>query len=753
MSLVAKCLTRSLFRRQTMVLLGGTCIALSILVTLHTCYFTWKYFSSTPFWDFWNWLADYRTFLDGNYTFKDLVKPHNEHRIFTARVLLFIDARLFHMTGHFVAVVNLLILAFIGFVLGCLGASTEMSRRRRCVMTLTFVALMLSVCQWQNLLLPFDVQIALMGFWLTLSAALLVKATAPAASRRAISWSIIAGLCYCLAAFSMAGGLLELPWLILLLLLRKAATKPAIIFSATAGLGAALFLMDYHPVSAAPIVLSASLPTVLRLVIFASNFLGCAFYAFDDLPLVFGLFGTICFVAVLMSALHSRFWLRASVSAGAAALLTIAGSILLIACAAAATRSSLGISGAIEPRYTTPSLIFCCSVLLLVFDALAQRLSTRARLAALHVAKQLIATLCLVTLNFAPRYTEDASAFSSNLVSEGVSIRNNVYVPSLLRQVYYGKREEIVESAAELEARHLAVFADKVTNTFLPPPDVASAHLAPIAVCRGYIDLLYRLDDTRAVLRGWMTSDIGRTADWIRLETPDGQTYATVPATEYRSDVARALGRREAKGVYSGFEGPYQAQVREMDLHAYGLFSAKPDLNCRLPGTIHMSSITVQLLSDVTQARPVPLMLGSAFRQVFEADDISSSPFRRSSSSVDGALSSARSGDGFKVSFSIKSRALSGNDVLVPYCAPAETAGLAVELLLGNDKLAKMSLPAETDGRSWYAIRIPGALLFGSPSVAVSIIINDIGGRSGTGITVARPILARPLPEAGRLLK
>jgi hypothetical protein len=97
-------------------------VALTCLLVLsHTAYFTWMYFSSTRYWDFWNWIADYRDYVAGHYSLHELVKPHNEHRIVTTRLVLFADAILFHMTGRFVVVLNLLLLAVLGWALNLLA--------------------------------------------------------------------------------------------------------------------------------------------------------------------------------------------------------------------------------------------------------------------------------------------------------------------------------------------------------------------------------------------------------------------------------------------------------------------------------------------------------------------------------------------------------------------------------------------------------------------------------------------------------
>ena len=52
-------------------------------------YLIGNYGNITPFWDQWDGEAAllYKPFLDGTLTLKDLVAPHNEHRIFTTRIL------------------------------------------------------------------------------------------------------------------------------------------------------------------------------------------------------------------------------------------------------------------------------------------------------------------------------------------------------------------------------------------------------------------------------------------------------------------------------------------------------------------------------------------------------------------------------------------------------------------------------------------------------------------------------------------
>ena len=729
------------------------CITLCMFVTMHTGWFTWEYFSSTPFWDFWDWLADYHAYLAGHYTVYDLVRPHNEHRILTTRLLLFIDAGLFHMTGHFVAVVNLLLLAATGLVLGSLAGGADAPWQNRAMSASATTAFMLSLCQWQNLILPFDVQIALMCAWIAVAASLLVKATVPASNFRMSVWAVLAGGSFTLAAFSMAGGLLSLPWLILLLILRRSAWRPACIFVAMAALSALLFLTHYHPVTAATILPSATPASLVRLSAFAFTFLGCAFYAFDGVPLVIGASGTICFLASLASVLHTCIRRRSLPSAHVTALLAIAGSFVLIACAAAATRAFFGLSGAMAPRYTTQSLVFCCATLLLTIAAISENVCRwRPCCSTAHAVRLSLLALAIITLNFAPRYTDDARAFSSNLVSQGVAMRNNVYVPRLFSQTYYGTRDRIAQITAQLKARHLATFAEKVTRDITPPSGETAPGAGTSAVCQGHIDLLYRLDETRTLLRGWFASANGRrTADWIELATPDDRPYAVLPASEYRGDVAHTLRKLPgAKGAYGGFAN-ISATPREIKLRAFGIFNQAPKLACRMPGDLRLSPMFIQPLGSSGQVHPARLSASPSIGGAFKPDGGPGFLLRHAPDTTRHFLSTANAGDAATGTLTMEIRSAPTDDILIPYSTEPGATGQSADIILQDGQSAGMNLPEDGVETAWSVIRVPAAMLSDQPDQTARVTMTDAGTRWGEWLAVAPPLLAVPSPDRARL--
>lgn len=52
-------------------------------------FFITQYGNATPYWDQWNAEAEllYKPYLEGNLSWSSLLAPHNEHRIFTTRIL------------------------------------------------------------------------------------------------------------------------------------------------------------------------------------------------------------------------------------------------------------------------------------------------------------------------------------------------------------------------------------------------------------------------------------------------------------------------------------------------------------------------------------------------------------------------------------------------------------------------------------------------------------------------------------------
>jgi hypothetical protein len=104
---------------------------------------------SLPYFDQWVFVVnDYFPYLDGAYSWLQLLAPHGEHRIATARIILFADAILFRMSGWLPLFVQLAALGTIALLLARLATR---SRMELAIAAPVALGLMWSTSQFENL--------------------------------------------------------------------------------------------------------------------------------------------------------------------------------------------------------------------------------------------------------------------------------------------------------------------------------------------------------------------------------------------------------------------------------------------------------------------------------------------------------------------------------------------------------------------------------------------------------------------------
>jgi hypothetical protein len=727
--------------------------AFCALLWLHSLYFTWKYFSITPFWDIWAWLRDYQAYAGGHYTLHDLFKPHNEHRIVTTRLVLFADAWWCHMTGRLAVALNLALLASIGALLGCLAWPPDGSKARQALALLLPIAWMSSTCQWVNLLQPFQIQFALLCVSFVGAALLLLRATTPALPRRrALAWAGLAGLCALSAVFSMAGGLLALPWLFLLPILRRAHWAPASLFAAVAAAAALLFLHDYHPDRAAPLALAADLHILRGLITFASGFLASAFYAYGDGAFALGAAGLASFAACALWLLWRVLVQGVALPGRTLALFTIAGTIVLTAGAAAVSRLGFGMGLALAPRYATPSLVFWASLVPLVLQV--QPVFPGAPRNGFRYATHLAVAAALAALalcNLAPRYTSDARGYDGVMESQAESMRQNVYVPQLFSVVAFGDKSDWAGTTAFLRAHHLSVFAPGAGAP--PPPALLAPVLASTAtpVCAGAFSFAYRLDAQRFVVRGWLASIGGRrTADWIAFAAPGGTIAAIVPATEYLGHLrAGRFKIRRTRGIYGGVTAAGLPPDGDAALTAFGLFAGDAALTCHAAAPVVLPALRVQPITGLAALSPLPVSARPAPGPAFTAQTLSGgfppAPWRG-----DTILTSGVTGDGATAAAALAAAPAPGQDIAIPFMSGPDARGESLDAVFPDGATARLALPPDMPDSIWRAATLPRADI-ARHGGAVTIIARDAGTEWGEWMAIGTPMATRLDPDWARL--
>ena len=213
---------------------------------------SYRNFISPAFADLWNWVGDYDRWLHGHYGWRDVVAPYAEHRIASTKILLLLDSWLDDMNGRPIQVLVLALLAGSGLLTWRMVRLEDDGVGSAVMPPVFWAALMLAVCQYENLELMFQVQFPLACFAAGLAILFLVQATRHV-RLRAAGLACAAGVCGIFAAFSMSIGVLLAPCLFVLLGLRRASWVVWTVFAPLSILGVVLYFAGHAPLGRADI--------------------------------------------------------------------------------------------------------------------------------------------------------------------------------------------------------------------------------------------------------------------------------------------------------------------------------------------------------------------------------------------------------------------------------------------------------------------------------------------------------------------
>jgi hypothetical protein len=180
------------------------CAALAALVFASRAWLAHAYGSAVPFWDEWDVEAEklYRPWLAGTLHFIDLLKAHNEHRLFLTRVA---DLGFFVFFGRWEPWAQIVLNALLHAATAAGLAAAfwpALPARTRTPLILGIAAIFTATCGWQNALLGIQTQVYFSS---------LLAVAALAGLTRARPWSSgwwAGWLAAAVALLSFGGGLL-----------------------------------------------------------------------------------------------------------------------------------------------------------------------------------------------------------------------------------------------------------------------------------------------------------------------------------------------------------------------------------------------------------------------------------------------------------------------------------------------------------------------------------------------------------------
>jgi hypothetical protein len=710
----------------------------SLLAFARSCRFAIRNLEVPAWLDFWFWVANFQLWVEHRFTLHDLIKPQNEHRIVTTQLLLLLDSVAFDMTGRSVVIFNLAVLCVLGLMLSRL---VRLESKGWDWPPLFWVALISAICQYENMVLPIGVMVAITCAAACAAALLLVEATLDGGAVCAAG----AGLLAITADFSMASGVLVTPALFALLAFRRARLVVWSVFTPLALMGVVLFFYHYSPGNYPDLHLFDWRFVVIRIV-YIGNLLGSAFKAFPRLAAGLGLFTLFLFLLAALGLLRRYVLKGKPIPAGDAALVTLGLFIAVCGPAGAVTpRILFGAQAGLVSRYATESLLFIAAVL-----GLYIRWAAQAPLPA-WVSRFALPGIGLLILGVTnvPDYDRMGNAWYRTLTDNAQPLVNNVAVEGPAMGLFPDKPKELRESIAFLHARKLNMFSPQAG----PPPSLLAGlrgvDIDKLPACRGFIDHAYAIDSTGFMLRGWLTdSDSRRSAQWIAVLDAKGVVLGTMRPMTGRTDVQIALGTTE---VPNGFDGGFRLTEagepgESRMIRVFGLFPGQRQPVCSLPPS-HVGPVLIEPAIELLDTAPASAIAETNELQVWQNDmerPIAAIPGGVQAWGIvpeDGAVKKA------VMRFRLDSVPSAGRALAIPFAMAKESSSRHIVFIMGDGVRFETALPSIWDRPEWRAVVIPSELLIqhGGP-VTVEIFADG-----DTWFAVGAPLTATLQPEWSRL--
>jgi hypothetical protein len=722
------------------------------LVTLVRSYvFTWRNYASPAWYDLWIWVEDFRLWVEHRYRFHDLIKFHyDEHRIATTRLLLLLDSIFFHMSGHSIAVFNLLLLAAAGLMLWRLVRMDTAQNAGWNAPPLFWVALLASVCQVDNLILPFQVQFAIICALACAAAGLLSQAAA--AERTRAAWlAAAAGLLSIAADFTMASGVLLSIALLLLLALRRARPMAWAVYTPLSALGLALFF-HHRPQGWAPLPLFNGHLIVVR-ALYVGNFLASSLGAFPHVAAFAGLCALAVFLALAGLLLRAYTFKGLPLPSGDAALTALA--VFVVLCGPAGTltvRLFFGASAALVPRYATMSLLFTAALAGL-FLRWGARTEPPARVGNVLRPAALIVVLLVMNL---PAYDAIAARLDRSIAADAGLLVNNVGVEGPIPVIIGGTIDDIRADVAFLHAHRLNMFAPE---SGLPPTLLAQLHRvdAPaLPVCRGVVDDAYAIDDAGFLLSGWAADADGRrSASWIAAIDAHGAVLGTARALSDRPDVAAALHMTgPGRGFDDGFRlaAPLATDASAdlpRDVRVLALFPGARQPICRLVGPAHIGPLQIEpaaRLRDLAPAASTGAPDSSGFAPW------TGTPGGPPAAAPDGVsawgwAAQSHADQTGMLRFHVSRPAGDGRALVLPFAMAEASPGRRAAFIMADGARFEIDLPSLWARPAWRAVALPATVL----ARHAGPVTVEVQAKGDTWLAVGAPLLATLQPEWSRL--
>lgn len=356
---------------------------------------------SLPFADQWVFVVnDYFRYLDGECRWTDMFAHHNEHRIGTTRVVLWVDALLFNMQGWVPLLVQYLNLAGIAALIAGL---TKPRGDNFFAIFIPALALTWSISQFENFAWAFQPSFSFVHLF---AIATLIALTRALDTERWGSWLILACGFDLLAANSLASGLLIVAPAICSAIWMRQIDRRILIFCAAHLIISAWYFVGYVPHA----YNGYGVPTLWRGLDLIAQFIGMDIGGLYYLQIPAGQLSIVAFLLTAIAVTWAVVVKRIALDQNSAVLLATATFVVAEAVTVAFARADFDLG----PRYATMSTVFQCGLLGFCWRQSALFLTAKP----LRLALIAVSATIIVNAN-APRW-EDAWRMHAALIDQAV---------------------------------------------------------------------------------------------------------------------------------------------------------------------------------------------------------------------------------------------------------------------------------------------------------------------------------------------
>ncbi|MEC5385595.1 hypothetical protein VVD49_07655 [Uliginosibacterium sp. H3] len=524
-------------------------------------------YSPVPYWDMWNgYLEFYVKASSGD--FSVWWAQHNEHRIFLARLLFWIDFVLFRGTGAFLVLMNFVLLGAI-----CAVFVVIWRERSGGGAGLFLAAWLFSWSQESNLTWGFQSQFMLALLLPLLAFYLLHRGVSDV--RRSSRYFLMASVCGLLAIGSMANGVIALPLMTLFALLTRSGWRRCGALAVLSVLGILLYFHGYFSPEDHGSLRQAFLAHPTGLLLFAITYVGGPFgYLFSGsakallIAQIAGVCLTFAAIGFAWNALR-----KPKQSTLQLAMLLFILYVGGTALGTAGGRLSFGIEHALSSRYMTPSLAAWAALMVLAVPPMQARAR---RLADALLLILLVALLPQQLKTLEPKhdglFERDVAALAIEL-----GIKDQAQITHVFPSA------EWALSVAEVPVeRNLSIFGMSPLADLRERLGASSGmEELPATACLGHVDEVHEIkeDPGFAQLRGWVSDGTSEAKPGVLTVVDEGMSVVGfLYGGQRRPDVVRVMG---ARALESGFKGYLRSASLDKPVYILG-----PNLQCQLKAAL-----------------------------------------------------------------------------------------------------------------------------------------------------------------------